>query len=283
MSVKKIVAINTVSQLIGKLIGAGTSFVVAFLLARRLGAEGYGDFTKITTFVAPFFLLADFGLNAIFLQKKDDKGWWAHLLGLRVAGSTILIFLALAILAFLPHGTNQGYTALVRLGIVLFVPAILFQALITTSNALFQKHLRYSMATIAIAAGSFVTILLVLPLSTGVLAATLAVLVGTSVTAAISLVLVKRHTLLSVALSRQSVTGLLVPSIPLGITLLFNLVYFRADNYIITLSRPTVEVGVYGLAYKVFEVALVVPTFFMNAVYPLLLSAKANNSTIQQF
>lgn len=283
MSVKKIVAINTVSQLIGKLIGAGTSFVVAFLLARRLGAEGYGDFTKITTFVAPFFLLADFGLNAIFLQKKDDKGWWAHLLGLRVAGSTILIFLALAILAFLPHGTNQGYTALVRLGIVLFVPAILFQALITTSNALFQKHLRYSMATIAIAAGSFVTILLVLPLSIGVLAATLAVLVGTSVTAAISLVLVKRHTLLSVALSRQSVTGLLVPSIPLGITLLFNLVYFRADNYIITLSRPTVEVGVYGLAYKVFEVALVVPTFFMNAVYPLLLSAKANNSTIQQF
>jgi O-antigen/teichoic acid export membrane protein len=48
-------------------------------------------------------------------------------------------------------------------------------------------------------------------------------------------------------------------------------VYFRADSIVITLTRPTTEVGVYGLAYKVFEVALVFPTFFMNAVYPLML------------
>ena len=97
------IAANTVAQLLGKLIGAGTSFVVAFLLARRLGAEGYGDFTKITTYVAPFFLLADFGLNAIFLQKKDSASQWPQLLGLRVAGASVLVFLAVAILAFLPH------------------------------------------------------------------------------------------------------------------------------------------------------------------------------------
>lgn len=271
MSVKKIIAVNTASQLVGKAIGAGTSFVVAFLLARRLGAEGFGDFTKITTFVAPFFLLADFGLNAIFLQKKDDAPWWPRLLGLRVAGSVVLMFLALAVLAFVPQGTNQGYTALVRFGIVLFSPAILFQALITTANALFQKHLRYVHAMVAIAVGSAVTLLLVAPLSIGVLSATIAVLIGTAATAIVSFVFAGRYAPLSASVARPSIAGLLVPSVPLGATLLFNLVYFRADNYIITLTRPTTEVGIYGLAYKVFEVALVLPTFFMNAVYPLML------------
>ena len=64
---------------------------------------------------------------------------------------------------------------------------------------------------------------------------------------------------------------LVTPSLPLGVTLIFNLVYFRADSVIITLTRPTAEVGVYGLAYKIFEVVLVFPTFFMNAVYPFMI------------
>ena len=47
--------------------------------------------------------------------------------------------------------------------------------------------------------------------------------------------------------------------------------YGHADSVILTLTRTTTEVGVYGLAYKVFELALVFPTFFMNAVYPMML------------
>ncbi|MFZ5845529.1 MAG: polysaccharide biosynthesis C-terminal domain-containing protein, partial [Patescibacteria group bacterium] len=64
-----------------------------------------------------------------------------------------------------------------------------------------------------------------------------------------------------------------VPAIPLGLAILFNLVYFHVDSVILALTRSTLEVGIYGLAYKVFEVSLVLPTFFMNAVYPLLLRA----------
>lgn len=282
MSVKKIVAVNTASQLIGKLISAGTSFVVAFLLARRLGAVGYGDFTKVTTFVAPFFLAADFGLNAVFLQKKETDTWWPHLFGLRLAGGFLLMFLAVAVLALFPQGTSQGYTGFVRLGIILFAPAILFQAITTTANALFQKQLRYDLATVAIAAGSAVTLLLMAPQAVGVLSSLLAVLAGTATTAVVSYVLARRFTAVTgVILRAGTLRHLLLPAVPLGATLLFNLVYFHADSFIITMTRSTGEVGVYGLAYKVFEVALVVPTFFMNALYPLMLSAKANHQQFQ--
>ena len=63
-------------------------------------------------------------------------------------------------------------------------------------------------------------------------------------------------------------------SIPLGLTLIFNLIYFHIDSIILTLTRPTVEVGIYGLAFKVFELPLVLPTFFMNALYPVMLGVR---------
>ncbi|MBI5448907.1 oligosaccharide flippase family protein [Candidatus Gottesmanbacteria bacterium] len=272
MFTKRIIVYNTASQLVGKIIGAATSFAVAFFLAKSLGADGYGDFTKITTFVVPFYLIADFGLNAIMLQKQDASIWWNRLLGLRMVGSAILMFLAVSILAFLPQGNNQGYTNAVRLGIILFAPSIFFQSIITTANAFFQKRLRYDVATAALAAGSLVTVVFLFVFRMTVTASILAQLAGIAATAAAALYGVKKFTQpLRPAFSRESLTQLLVPSLPLGITLLFNLIYFRADSFVLTLSRSTADVGIYGLAYKVFEVALVIPTFFMNAVYPLML------------
>jgi len=63
--------------------------------------------------------------------------------------------------------------------------------------------------------------------------------------------------------------------LPLGVTLIFNVIYFHADSFILAVTRPTTEVGIYGLAYKFFEFTLVVPTFFMNAVLPILVDADA--------
>ncbi len=65
-------------------------------------------------------------------------------------------------------------------------------------------------------------------------------------------------------------SALLFSAIPLGATLIFNVVYFRIDSLIMTLTRTTAEVGIYGLAYKFFELPLVIPTFFMNSIFALM-------------
>ena len=267
---KKIIAVNTLSQLMGRGISALAMFIVTLIVARQFGAAGYGDFVKVTTYAAFFYLIADFGINAIFLQHDERKNWPA-LVTLRFIGSAGLIILSLIILALLPRAANAGYTPMVRLGILLFSPTILLQGVITTANALFQKHLRYDLATWAIFFGSLTTIVLLLT-TTNLLTVIGAVAIGTLVTAASSFLFASRlvgHVRFSSTIGQMK--RLLVPAIPLGVTLLFNLVYFRADSVVITLTRPTAEVGVYGLAYKVFELVLVFPTFFMNAVYPLML------------
>lgn len=272
---KKIIAVNTITQLVGRAISAVTTLLVTLLIARELGAGGYGDFVKITTYAAFFYLAVDFGINAIFLQRDTGKHW-ASLVLLRTLGGIALVALSLIVLDVLPASTGQGYTNAVRLGILLFSPTILLQGLITTANAIFQKRLRYDLATWGIFFGSLATVgilwFLVYSIhSTNLLAIVSVVAVGALVTAASSLFfafrLVGRQKFLP---TTQQMKQLLLPSIPLGVTLLFNLVYFRADSVIITLTRPTAEVGIYGLAYKVFEVILVFPTFFMNAVYPLM-------------
>lgn len=267
MSTRKIIAFNTASQLTGKIIGAGTTFLVSLMVARQFGADGYGDFVKVTTYIAFFFLIADFGLNAVYLQKPKDL--WKSLLGLRIVGSLALMFLSLVILTFLPQGTSQGYTPLVRFGIFLFAPTILFQAIITTSNAIFQRDLRYELATIAIAVGSVVTLAVLWFTREGILS----LLAGSVASAVASVVLIRTHEPLGIIVSKKTFRLLLVPAVPLGLTLVFNLVYGHADSIILTLTRQTAEVGIYGLSYRVFEVALVLPTFFMNAVYPMLLKA----------
>lgn len=275
------IAANTLSQVLGKIISAAATIAISFIVAQKLGAAGYGDFAKITTYVAFFFLLSDFGINAIYLQRKD-KELFSTLIVTRILWSLLLTFVAVAILAFLPQGTTQGFTPLVRLGIVLFAPAIFFQALITTANAVFQKHLRYDLATLALLVGSLISVgLLALTLLSSPLASPLVpilcLLVGIIVSALIAMALARIFTKSEPLHLRVSpALSLFVASVPFGLTLLFNVVYTRADTMLLTFFRSTAEVGIYALAYKVFEVFLVIPTFFMNALYPILLQATGN-------
>jgi O-antigen/teichoic acid export membrane protein len=276
---KKVVALNTLSQLIGRGISTVTMLIVTLIIARQFGAAGYGDFVKVTTYIAFFYLIVDFGINAIFLQHETRESWPA-LVVLRMSGGAALMATSLIILTLLPGSSSQGYTPMVRLGILLFSPTIFLQGLITSANAIFQKKLRYDLATRAIFFGSAVTLLLLwkptnLLMVIGIVAA------GTLVTTIFSFMFASRlvgHIRFSPSLGQTK--RLLIPSIPLGITLLFNLVYFRADSVVLTMTRPTTEVGIYGLAYKVFEVVIVFPTFFMNAVYPLMLDTRYQFKTI---
>lgn len=292
-STKWKIAWNTGSQLVGKAVGSGAMLLVSLLIAREFGAAGFGDFTKITTFVAFFYLLVDFGLNAVYLRKAHESNkvetngtnnsLWGALVGMRVVGGILLMLLAIAVLAFLPQGSDQGYTTLVRLGIILFSPTILIQGLIVSANAIFQKQLRYDLATLALIVGNVVTVILVvasvygLSFRIGIVGVTTSLLLGLGTTGIVSLLLVRRmENPILISVDRQVVRSLFWAALPLGITLLFNQLYFRIDSFVLALTRSTAEVGMYGLAYKLFELPIVLPTFFMNSIYPLLLK-KSNH------
>jgi O-antigen/teichoic acid export membrane protein len=287
------VAGNTLAQIIAKVITSAATFIITIIIARQYGAIGYGDFTKIFSYVVVYYLLADFGLNAVYLRQSESQGKTLHiasLLIIRTFLSTILVFIALAVLAFLPYNslTNDGFSPLVKIGIIILLPTIITSSIQTSVNALFQKHLRYDKAAIASILGSITTISVVL-LLTRINAPVSIIITGYlagGVVTAVSGYLISRSltSWKSIDWKKQLTYGksIFLSSVPLGLTLVFNVIDFKADVFILTLYRTTQEVGIFGLAAKFFEFALTIPTFFMNAVYPLLLINIANQEKTQR-
>jgi len=283
---RTVIAKNTLAQVAARVASAASTFIITLILARKFGANGFGDFVKITTFIAFFYLLSDFGINAVFLQKDSSMTTdaetstrsWDTLVFLRLILSTVLILVSTIIIFLLPRGYSQGYTYAVRLGILMFAPTIIFQSLTTSANALFQKHFRYDLSAYAVIIGSLLTLVLVAftvysSAFGTIMTAVVALFIGSAVTALSALYFAKQFRApVHSKPNGSEIAALFYASIPLGATLLFNLVYFRIDSVILTLTRTTAEVGIYGLAYKMFELPLIIPTFFMNALYPVMLA-----------
>ncbi|MCL5675991.1 MAG: flippase [Patescibacteria group bacterium] len=283
MNFKIKVAFNTIVQLLGRIFSGLVTYLITLILARAYGPTGFGDFIKIITYVSYFYIMADFGANAIAVkvitEEKDSREILSSLLGFRLLASLILIFISLAVLSFLPIGNGQGYTPLVRLGIIVLSVTILTQSILTTANASFQKDLRYDKSVLATAFGYLLTLLLAYLFSLGHLSLVFIALsyaAGGLLTVLICYLLLPQKILPS--FNPEKLRYIFFTSLPLGVTLVLNVIYFKADSFILTLTRSTQEVGVYGLAYKFFELSLVFPTFFMNSLYPVFLEKKQDKS-----
>lgn len=284
MSRKRTVILNTLFQLLGKGVTGLVSFAISILLASQLGLTGYGDYTKITTFVAFFWLLSDFGVNALYVKTdtSDTHNSFGSLLALRLLFSAVLITTASGISLLLPSSGTNGYPWFIKTGIMLYSITILFQSMTMSANALFQKNLRYDLSVWASVSGSIVSLVGLLCISKvflvsqNVLSSLLIMITGIAITSCVSLYLAKTRIRFSFQYETQTMKKLFFLSLPVGLTLLFNVAYFRIDSVILALTRTTAEVGAYGFAYKIFEFLLVIPSFFMNSLYPILLEEEKN-------
>lgn len=266
------IAANTLVQILGRFIASGSTFLITILIARQFGAEGYGDFTKIINFVALFYLVCDFGFNAVFLHQ--DERQFSKFLTLRFMLSLGLVITSIVISLFLPFNKNGGFTPYVKMGILIYSFSIIGQGISITANSVFQRSLRYDKSTVASSVGALATLFLVL-LSFKSALPLLAIIgifvVGNFVTAAISLLFIKNYRVDFFDVDFNFIKKIVGKTWPIGLTLFFNLIYFRADWFILTVFRSTQEVGIYGLAYKFFEFPLSLPIFFMNSLYPIML------------
>lgn len=270
---------NTTAQVIGKLITASATLLITLLIGKSLGPAGYGDFTKIFVFVAYFYTFADFGFNTIYIKlaHTNKKELINYLLGLRLLLSILLMVLAISISQLLPYNPSSGigFSPLVKFGIIIASLTIVTQALFTSLNAFFQKNLRYDLSTISAITGTLI-ILTVTAIASFIKAplnfyVSAYVFGGITLVASSSLIIsLYFKEKISVAFSKEIFVDLLKTTWPIGAALIFNLIYFRVDVLILSYTRSSSEVGLYGLAFQFFEAALSIPIFFANALYPLL-------------
>ncbi len=284
---KKTIAYNTLAQLLSKVVSMGLTLITVVLVTRALGKEGYGQFSIMQTLPALFFILSDFGLNATALKKIRNDG--ANAQSLYQAVITIRPILALVLVAllnivviFLP------YSEFLKSGIFMSSFWILTQSLFSGTNLLFQYKQRYDLASIGYVLGSLITTLLVIAsIRVGLDVRFLSfsyVLGGLATFIANSVILDKlgyaTKLNLGIFSDKKTLRALLSGSIPLGLMFVFSQINFKADSVLLSLLNLPANLGlsnidavaIYALPYKVFEVSLAVPTFIMNAVYPVFVS-----------
>ena len=271
-----LIAKNTLYQIFTKGTTSLIGFLITIIIARKFGVLGYGDFTKATSYIALSYLILDFGLNAFFLQYENPR--FKTLFYLRILIS-LIVFVTINLIVFvLPYNSTlgTGFSGNVRLEIFIFSFSIFAQSIILSATAIFQKSINYFRYMIGIIIGSLVNLVLVLLftfLNFSIFFILFAYTVS-SFTSALLLIRLTKESIWPLVFDKSFAKEIFIKSFPIGLMLIFNIIYFRVDMFLLSLLAPTKDVGIYGLSYKFFDFLIALPLFLSNAIYPFLIKSK---------
>ncbi|RLB76756.1 MAG: hypothetical protein DRH24_17365 [Deltaproteobacteria bacterium] len=266
---------NTLAQLVAKGVAVILTLLSTTYIIRLGGSELFGEYTKALALITIGFTAIDFGLNAQAVRSmKGSLSSQRQVLASTLLARLILALITILILNILIFILPGGYSSEIKSIFWLGSLAILFQGLYTSSNAWFQRHLEYWRSSLAIifatTLGTALTIyyLLTSPTLKHLL---LAFTIGYFVMGLTSLFLLNPN--LPRQFSFTNSLSHLKKSLLLGGILILSVIASKLDVIILGIFRSSNIVGEYGFAYRVFDVAIILPVFVMNTVYPLLVTA----------
>lgn len=272
MSLTRQVAHNTIYQAVGKVLATILGVLAIALMTRYLGQAGFGQYSTIIAFLQFFGIMVDMGLTLITVQMiaqpgADEEKIVGNIFALRFFSA--LIFLSLAPLVAL----LTPYPAIIKIGIAITALHFFFIALTQVLIGLFQKHLSTGRAAIAEVVGRIFLlagIILAIYYSRGILWIMVAVILGSLANFLVAYWLSKKFVRIRLRFDWLIWQKILILAWPVGISIIFNLIYLKADTLILSFLRPESEVGLYGAPYRVLEILVTFPFMFVGLIMPSL-------------
>ncbi len=275
MSLTRSVARNTLSQAVGRALSIGLALVVFFMVARHLGVEGYGYYTTVTAFLQLFGLVVDLGLY-IYLAKTlgqpgvDEARMVGNILTLRLVSATLILGLAPLLVFFFP------YPSVVKVGVAAMSLSSLFVTVTQVLSGVFQQRLRAAKFIIGEVIGRLVLLgatLVAIRSGAGILGIIWTVVFGSFVAMIITAWWAYRLIPFKLGFDGGVWKQIIRSTWPIALSIMFNVIYFKADTIILSLYYPAYEVGIYGAPYRVFEALISIPALFAGLLTPLLTTA----------
>lgn len=280
MSLTKKIAYNTFIQVAGKVLATALGLFALALMTRYLGQNGFGHYTTIVTFVSFFAIIADLGLTLVTVQmisttKDETNKVVNNLLSLRLV--SVLFFLGLAplISLFFP------YDHLIKLGIIIAAISFIFPALNQILVGLFQKNLKMEAVSLSEVFSRIVLvggIYLVISQNTGLNGILWATVASAASSFLVLYLFSKRLVKIKFQIDLSIWQQIIKKTWPLAITIVFNLIYLKADILILSLFKNPEAVGLYGAAYKIIDVLTTIPFIFAGIILPILSADWANKN-----
>ncbi len=269
------VARNAIIPFATGLLARLMTWVLAAVMARRLGPVGSGQYNFAVSLWLYASIVADFGLGTWLTREIARAPGQARralreTLGVRlllsVAAVPVLASVAGIYALFGADWRIVATAALLGLGLI---PGSLSAA----GTALFNAHERMTFPAVVQLISAALTVLAgcgVLLLGYGIVALGWVSLAVNLVTAAIFAIACARQFFpLGVAIAPRRQLRLAQDALPLMLNNLLNNVFFRVDVQVLQ-AKGSAVVGYYTNAYKVIDAAGAVPSSFVLALFPLL-------------
>lgn len=277
MSVANKIFTNTVWQMSIRAVNILIGVFSIALITRMLGSTGFGFYTTISAFVQIFMILADLGLYLTLLREiskakdsQEENSIINNIFTIRVLFSLLVMILVPVAVNFFP------YTQEVKTGVVYFMGALFFQSLITTITAVFSKKLEMYKVAIADLVQKVFYLASLLYLFVDVSSLNLILgfnTISNSIGLFVILYFLRKHAKLRLAWDFDYWKKIFYIAWPLAITVVLNLLYFKADTLVLSVFHSPEAVGLYGAPYRVLEVISTFPHMFLSLILPLLTTA----------
>lgn len=280
MSLTRTLAHNTGIQVAGKVASTGIGVIVVGLMTRLLGQEGFGMYSTANAFLQFFAIMLDLGLNVMVVQllgeHAGDKAYEDRAVSATFTLRAVSAFILLGIAPFI--GLFFPYAWELKLALFALWASFFTTALNQIVIGVQQRHLKMQVVAVGEVIGRLVLLVGVLAaqfLGWGLVPIVLIVSVGSTANFLINFLVARRYANFNWNIDIAFWKILLKRSWPIGVAILFNLLYFKADTLILSLARPQAEVGIYGAAYRVLEILVTVPFMYSGVLLPIIAKAWA--------
>ena len=268
------VASNALLLLSARTLSKIAVFFSVILTLRALHPDGYGQFTAIVVLGNVASVVADLGLQTVFVREgsrhRDELGRYlgvtlAAKLPLALAGSLVLV----AITALFAHDL-----------LFLVGPTLVLVLVTGTGNVLrscffARGEMRYEVYAIGLETGVLLALTVLFSQThQGVAAFLWAYAASYGAAGAFAAVVVsRRYTAIRLRFESALLRRTVRQSLPFAVAFVLGTLYFRIDVVLLRdLTRspdPNRQVGIYSAAVKFIDGITFIPQAVMNAVYPL--------------
>src|ERR1700687_4078361 len=261
---------NTVLVLAAKVVARLIALVTVIATLKWLTPGPYGTFTTLVNYTAIVSVVLDLGFNVLYVREgarhpAEIQRYLRHVMSLRLlmaVGSLVILAVALAI---------AGLSSLLVPGFLLMV--------LTSYSTLLRNTLyavqRLGFEAVAVVLESIVLLGLVLFGITPGRGLTYflwadAAQYAFSCVYFVVVLAAKRIAVIGWRLELPLVREWFWKGLPLALTFVITILYYKIDQPLVYALRPHSEAGWYAAAYKPFEALLFVPITFLSIVFPVL-------------
>lgn len=284
MSKVKLIAENTSFLLIGKIIAKAISFYTVILVARYLGDVGYGRYNFAFAFISFFSILSELGILRILLREISKNPETAG----KMIGNATLIKGILSVLAFflaIVSVNLMGYSTEVVKGVQV-ASLILLVDMLNTYGIIYEANLKMKYSVFFFMLSHLCTFVLIIIITYFNLGLNLIIL-ATVATNAIQNILTYKYSrkLIKVnfEIDPKICKYLLKESLPLALSSVFTVIYYRIDMVMLSLMIGDAAVGIYSAGYRLSEAFLLIPNVLMVSLFPLMSNLFENHNNTLVF